>query len=968
MKNTKDLGLADAVYLTGDVHQNLSVDGDYVQTNGDMTLSSSKSFAWSGIGEYNIPESRSEGTFNINAQNGLSGLYIGHKPMSDLALTYQKFLEFTYTGTLGVQLTAGIADDTCDGGFYGMCYAGNGKVILGTYQSGIYFYDEAKDTIVPAQLTAIDPSISGLDLETQKICFSRYRFRRVVKGENGFLAVNYQSKINAIKTWDGGTLEVPEFENKYHRCFYWSADGYSWTLVSYEESDSNNTRIESPLIYAGGKFYYAPTSGLFCSTDNGKTWNPVAGVSTYVIALIDDRRELEDGVIDDSRAIMILENSNGATVWYLNTADNSLVQQPCVISELSGSSNCQSYTHYADEEVAMFAADNYTFIDQNKTDKFKNTGQYLARKVNVPIDDYTKKTFKPHNNSNSFSVARGFSKAHDLWFLGTYHGYVQVSLDLKTWFTIYYEPLNAKDRGGIEGMGIYDQQLYYQTRCTEAGYPILRKLYVMNDIILIRKILLDYYTKSEVDAMIEGGTGGGSIYIDKEKAKALSIIHTTYEDYANRLTAGTVLSNEQYVLDSDTFTDVYGRRLINVAEPLSPNDAVPQSYLSNYVNLTTNQTISGYKTFKDGLDIGQYIEDVGNNCLAVGNDLTVGSYNFFYKGIDLSTTGVLSGYAKIYLAAEQPRYPYPFVVYNGQTTKFRMGDKLIDADLTATLSGLSTNNATSNIPKIWNCQLDPDPEDRQGDLHVWRADYNQLCADLGPQYWNKPIADIQNAIKSYLTDAFTGDDKIKSYLSSQSLVGQVITMVNGDKIKYLRCGKVVSVINDNVLCVNFKDTSLHPSTYNDLSTKGSHGFSDFDYDDASLVFIDKPLMKGPANVSTYSSLNVGILNNVSRRGSLAVGKQNRSEADFGIVFGRKGTAKNYCSFLWSPAKQISTQSSYTFNIGLYESLANAHLTTNSTDIQIIGSDNKAERLYKYVWGCISSDATLKQQFKNWLNS
>ena len=70
---------------------------------------------------------------------------------------------------------------------------------------------------------------------------------------------------------------------------------------------------------------------------------------------------------------------------------------------------------------------------------------------------------------------------------------------------------------------------------------------------------------------------------------------------------------------------------------------------SNFVDLKNDQEISGYKQFADGLDVGHKIDDVGNNCFAVGNDLIVGSYNFFYKGIDIDTTRLS---AKIYLTTE----------------------------------------------------------------------------------------------------------------------------------------------------------------------------------------------------------------------------------------------------------------------------------------------------------------------------
>ena len=108
---------------------------------------------------------------------------------------------------------------------------------------------------------------------------------------------------------------------------------------------------------------------------------------------------------------------------------------------------------------------------------------------------------------------------------------------------------------------------------------------------------------------------------------------------------------------------------------------------SNFVDLKNDQEISGYKQFADGLDVGYKIDDVGNNCFAVGNGLTVGSYNFFYKGIDIDTTSLS---AKIYLTTEQPRYPMPFCIFNGDKSKIRFSLTDVTIDLTSTYNGLSS--------------------------------------------------------------------------------------------------------------------------------------------------------------------------------------------------------------------------------------------------------------------------------------
>lgn len=388
------------------------------------------------------------------------------------------------------------------------------------------------------------------------------------------------------------------------------------------------------------------------------------------------------------------------------------------------------------------------------------------------------------------------------------------------------------------------------------------------------------------------------------------------------------------------------------------NDLVSSD--NNKVATTGDQDISGVKTFSDGIEIGEANENIGNNCLVVGNDLTCGSYNFFYKGVDIYSdkTGVF------WLCGKQPRYPYPFVCFDGDHTKFKIYGKVVDVNDTSTYSYLSDYNTSNGyLPKIWKCAL----------TDSWREDYNQLSIDLGSDYWEKYDATkIQNQLLAYLSDAFSADNDMKLYLAGKDLAGQTITFINGDKLHGLRSATVVSVIEGGAaLSVKFSDKALRLNS-NGLSAMGSQGFSDFDYDDASLVLIDRPTLSGPATTSTYSSLNVGVSNTVVRRCSMAAGKQNVSDADFAMAFGRRANANGYASFVWAPATKTYSPGNYTFTIGVKaNSLATAHKPDFTEDIYVAASNSThdaahEERLYKYIWGCISSDTSMKEEFKNWL--
>ena len=222
-------------------------------------------------------------------------------------------------------------------------------------------------------------------------------------------------------------------------------------------------------------------------------------------------------------------------------------------------------------------------------------------------------------------------------------------------------------------------------------------------------------------------------------------------------------------------------------------------------------------------------------------------------------------------------------------------------------------------------------------------------------------------MQEYIVDAFTAEDGPAQFLEGHEseVIGTVITMVNNDKNAFRRCGKVLGILSGSVLCVDFGAAYNNGKAFESFNLTGGQ-FGDFDYDDACLVFIDKPLLSGPSNVSQYSSINVGALNKVLRRCSGAFGKQNVSEMDFAFAFGRKACAQHYCTFIWSPSQNISTDVPSTFNIGLTETLANAHKPTYGSDIRIIGKDNNRERLYQYVWGCLSSDDVVKASMKEWI--
>lgn len=101
--------------------------------------------------------------------------------------------------------------------------------------------------------------------------------------------------------------------------------------------------------------------------------------------------------------------------------------------------------------------------------------------------------------------------------------------------------------------------------------------------------------------------------------------------------------------------------------------------VANVCDTVTDQDVAGVKTFLDGVVIGDDIQSIGRDCLGVGNELTVGAYSFFYKGMDVDTTNQS---CLMFLCDEQPRYPFPFRIDDGDRSKViilnRQAKKTVD--------------------------------------------------------------------------------------------------------------------------------------------------------------------------------------------------------------------------------------------------------------------------------------------------
>lgn len=110
------------------------------------------------------------------------------------------------------------------------------------------------------------------------------------------------------------------------------------------------------------------------------------------------------------------------------------------------------------------------------------------------------------------------------------------------------------------------------------------------------------------------------IYIDGVQAETLSAIHADADDYHAKVIAGTVLSNELWVLSAD-FVNVYGEQIKNLAEPTDDTDAATKKYVDDQITAVDSDITSLTSDVKElsdythALSVSQIIWDIDEiNC------------------------------------------------------------------------------------------------------------------------------------------------------------------------------------------------------------------------------------------------------------------------------------------------------------------------------------------------------------------
>ena len=95
-----------------------------------------------------------------------------------------------------------------------------------------------------------------------------------------------------------------------------------------------------------------------------------------------------------------------------------------------------------------------------------------------------------------------------------------------------------------------------------------------------------YYAKSEtyssseingISAELKSGIDD-KVFINGLTAQSLSVIKLPASDYEELVANDGTLSNAIYIID-DSYEDMYGQQVKNVAAPTDPNDAATKNYV-----------------------------------------------------------------------------------------------------------------------------------------------------------------------------------------------------------------------------------------------------------------------------------------------------------------------------------------------------------------------------------------------------
>ena len=343
---------------------------------------------------------------------------------------------------------------------------------------------------------------------------------------------------------------------------------------------------------------------------------------------------------------------------------------------------------------------------------------------------------------------------------------------------------------------------------------------------------------NEIDKIISDGS---NIYVDNKKAKSLSVIHISQDEYQHKISSNSIISNEIYVILS-TYPTAYGKKIIDVAIPELSSDAATKGYIDiNFYN--KNQTSSSTQ-IKDAIDNIYIPTDLSAFSNSTGYVASTDISNYCYlKNQTSSSTQIKDAIDNIYIPTDLSAFSNStgyvastdisnYCYLKNQTSSSNEIDNALDVKLEADDVNIDYDSSLRKIflsAKEHITSIDCNDFIKDGMLSTVELCNTTLVLTFNTDAGNTPISiELSNFVDNYdskINSLSTAIDQ-KIYIdsiSSQSL--SAIHISQEDFYQKVIASAILSnelyVVSSNY--INAYDTQIKnvakPEEKNDASTK-----------------------------------------------------------------------------------------------------------------------------------------------------
>ena len=372
---------------------------------------------------------------------------------------FKKIYEIVDNGAITDKLSTEIEHDRVggNGGFYGICDADE-VVILGTYQSGLMYYDKSTKSFHNSELTAVP---EGFDLDVEKTHFHNTddgngaKFKTIKKLNGKYIAID----VSTYKPDNGGYVT-----------YFVSDDGIEWELTYREVKLKHH--LNDSIVFYNGKYYASSAKNVIWSQDL-KTWSTLQynnGTED-----VDWTLPSEIGQIQIANDILIVAHSS-TLAGKISTFDLIENQPVNEIDIYKAGTNYQIWSSYADKDIQVFCARENRSVITYAIVSYDNFKTYELRKIS-DID---------------IGAPRGILKYNRMFLVTTYNGYLFATMDWEHFSRVFEKSvIKMSDGAAFEGAALDNaNHVYIATRkdYDQNIGPFLYELEIMNDQLVMQQL------------------------------------------------------------------------------------------------------------------------------------------------------------------------------------------------------------------------------------------------------------------------------------------------------------------------------------------------------------------------------------------------------------------------------------------------------------------------------------------------